>query len=203
MVLALIVLSVIAAYLVGSIPTGYWFAKHFFGIDLTKHGSGNIGATNVARVLGSSKYFFLIFFIDAGKAILVLWAVWRLVIASISLASTQQLLLCGIALALLLGNAFSIFLKGKGGKSVATLVGIVAFIYPWWLVLVMIGVWGAIAGITRRIFIASIGAAVVAMAIYWFYGMPEEIVLKLFLTLATGWLIYRHSSNIKQFFAKG
>ena len=62
------ILFLISAYLVGSIPTGYLFAKYFFDCDITQEGSGNIGATNIGRVLGRRKYFFLIFFLDSFKA---------------------------------------------------------------------------------------------------------------------------------------
>ena len=54
------VISYVVPYLVGAIPSGYWYCKYFHGIDITNHGSGNIGATNVSRTLGSKKLFFLI-----------------------------------------------------------------------------------------------------------------------------------------------
>ena len=65
-------ISCLISYLVGSVPTGYWFAKHFFNIDITERGSGNIGATNIGRVFGK-KYFALIFLIDFLKAFISLY----------------------------------------------------------------------------------------------------------------------------------
>lgn len=191
----------IIAYLVGSIPTGYWFAKVFFGIDVTKHGSGNIGATNVARVLGHVKYFFLIFFIDAGKAIAMLWAIERYACSGVGL-DNQVTLLCGIAACLLLGNGFSVFLRFRGGKSVATLIGVVAFLYPWPVIAILLASWGVIFAFSRKVFIASISAAVVATVTYWICALQHGYTLGIFLVLATVWLIWRHQSNIKQFFAK-
>ena len=201
MIFLVVGLVLIAAYLVGSIPTGYWFARYFFNIDVTMHGSGNIGATNVARVLGNIKYFFLIFFIDAGKALAILWVAQRYAIVCVS-QPWQQSLLCCVAASLLLGNGFSIFLGGRGGKSVATLVGCVLFMYPAWLVLAMLCSWGLVFAVSRMVFIASISAAVVAASLYWLFASSLGVLLGVFLSLATVWLIWRHKSNIKQFLAK-
>lgn len=200
-----IVLFLIGAYLVGSIPTGYWFARWFFRIDVMQHGSGNIGATNVARVLGSVKYFFLILLIDAGKAFATLWVAARCMapILSHDHHDFYVMLLCAVAACLLLGNGFSIFLRGRGGKSVATLVGIVIFLYPWSILLTLLVSWGIVLLLSRKVSIASISAAVIATVVYWI-GMPQYgRVLGVFLTAATMWLIWRHTSNIKQFFVKG
>ncbi len=196
-----ILISLISAYLIGSIPTGYWFAKYCFGIDVTKHGSGNIGATNVARVLGNKKCFVLIFLLDAGKAALTLWAANVCVGANLA-SNWQQPFLCVLAALLVIGNGFSIFLKLRGGKSVATLVGIVVVLYPWWLVAILLTAWGAIAAVTRRVFIASIGASVFATIVYWCCALQHGVLLGFFLTLATVWLVWRHASNIKQYFAQ-
>lgn len=197
-----IIIGLIGAYLVGSIPTGYWFARGFFGIDVTKQGSGNIGATNVARVLGHVKYFFLIFFIDAGKTIATLWIIRQCFIFHPDSAN-QVILLCSAAACLLLGNGFSVFLGGRGGKSVATLIGVVVFLYPVSVIIVMLVSWAVVFFLSRKVFIASIVAAIAATFSYWVGAREHEYVMGIFLIAATAWLIWRHKSNIKQFFAKG
>lgn len=196
-----IILICAVAYLIGSIPTGYWFAKYCFGIDVTQHGSGNIGATNVARVLGSKKYFVLIFLIDAGKAAVTLWLA-RLSVGSGLSPALEQSFLCVVAALLLIGNGFSIFLNFRGGKSVATLVGIVVVLYPLWFVGVLLAAWAFIVAITRRVFVASMGAAVIATIVYWCCALQYGLLLGFFLTLATVWLVWRHLSNIRQYFAQ-
>src|ERR1700730_10712106 len=104
----------IIAYLVGAIPTGYIIAKLKGISDIRQHGSGNIGATNISRVLGKH-YFFLIFFLDAGKAYLFLQLIKPYFDFSY---------LCFFAGILLFGNGYSIFLRGTGGKGGATLCGL-------------------------------------------------------------------------------
>ena len=198
-----IIFTLIAAYFVGSIPTGYWFARYFFGIDITQHGSGNIGATNVARVLGSVKYFFLIFAFDAGKALVFLSFAQYYAACCMSEIS-QSLFLCSVAACLLLGNSFSIFLGGRGGKSVATLGGCIIFLYPIYLTSIVFASWGIVFLCTRSAFGASIFSALLAAFLYWlFFYQVNGLLLGIFLTLAMFWLIGRHAKNIKQFFTKG
>lgn len=196
----LVLLLVFAAYTVGSIPTGYWFAKFFFNIDVTQHGSGNIGATNVARVLGHVKYFFLIFFIDATKAFMLLLFA-QMLLEPLACKFLLPSLLCLISAALILGNSCSMFLGWRGGKSVATLTGILLFLFPLSLVLIGVAFFGAIFLVTRQVFIGSIIAPVVLSLLYWiFYYQVYGFELGVFLTGATVWLVARHHSNIKKFF---
>ena len=190
--------AIVIAYLIGSIPTGYWLARLFFDIDITEHGSGNIGATNVARVLGNIKYFFLIFLIDAGKAFVALWVIdWFFMPLISPMFRITNLSL--VATMLLLGNSHSIFLRGRGGKGVATLIGIVLFLYPWSVLWTMIGSWLLVLAVSRRVFIASISAAWVATITCMLCTPPEQWLLVVFLLSSTMWLMWRHKSNIKQF----
>jgi len=176
-------------YLVGAIPTGYWFAKFFFNIDVTQVGSGNIGATNIARVLGK-RYFILIFFIDAGKAFLALYLANRFV-------SQTDMFIFSCAVLLLLGNAYSIFLTFKGGKGVATSLGILCFLLPVTWVCVFIALWLGVLLIFKEVFIASLSAIVCITVGYgiWF-GITD---LFYFLVVICLWLIARHHRNISLF----
>lgn len=150
------------AYLIGSIPTGYVVAK-FAGIaDIRQYGSGNTGATNVARVLGI-QWFFLVLFIDALKAYWYMRYVQQIILSDKSM--------CGIALGLLFGNIFSIFLGFRGGKGVATSVGIVAALMPgvWGYVL---GIWLTALAITQTVGIASvIGCIALPIVTVYYYGV--------------------------------
>lgn len=161
----------ILAYFIGSIPSGYLFAKYFFGIDIQKHGSGNIGATNVARVLGSKKYFLLIFLIDFFKA--YLWMFFsKNILVNFNCEIYYSLIF--IAISLLLGNAFSIFLKFSGGKGVSTLFGIICFISPLIIKLSFFIMWLIILLLFKRSDLASLGSTSLILLI--------SCVIKLFVS---------------------
>jgi len=180
------------AYLIGSIPTGYLFAKFFFNKDITQSGSGNIGATNVARVLGT-RYFVLIFLIDSGKAFLTLLFAQKLI-------TDSHLFIFSCAFLLLLGNAYSVFLQFRGGKGVATFLGIIAFLLsPIWFS-VFVGVWLAILVIFKEAFIASLAAALyVTIGYYISFGLTDTFCFLVFLCV---WLLLRHQQNILLFLSK-
>ena len=151
-------------------------------------------------MLGSIKYFFVIFFIDAGKAVLTLWIVEYYVLNQ----SWRIPMLCATAALLLLGNGFSIFLRGKGGKSVATLIGCIVVLFPWNIFVSMLILWGIVFALSRQVFIASIIASTGITIGYWCLCVEQHgILLGVFLSVATAWLLWRHTSNIKKFFSKG
>lgn len=179
----------IFAYLIGSIPTGYWFCRYFFNLDITQHGSGNIGATNVARVLGK-RWFLIIFFIDALKAYGVL-ALCALLAPGIDLFGVASIYI--FAGAILVGNAYSPFLGFKGGKGVATAVGIFIYLLPFQLNFLFAVLWLILLKLTQKPFIASLVAAVTTVFFYWglFNGAHTT-----FLVLICLWLTFRHLPNI-------
>lgn len=177
------------AYLIGAIPTGYLIAK-FKGIaDIREHGSGNIGATNVSRVLGK-KYFFLIFSLDAGKAYLFI-----------------QLLkpyfdfnhLYFFAATLLFGNGCSIFLRGGGGKGVATLFGLLIALSSKQTAFLLFGIWAALLYLIGTVGIASVGAVVWLPFIAYRLHNPPFFLFSLF---ATMWIMQTHRSNIAAYWNK-
>src|SRR5437879_12948267 len=121
MSLALSALLILVAYLIGAIPFGYLTAKGLRGIDIRTVGSGNIGATNVGRVLGF-RFFLLVFAFDMAKGLLPTLGFPKL----FTLLTAQQPppdLRVLVALAAILGHNFPIYLKFKGGKGVATSLG--------------------------------------------------------------------------------
>lgn len=170
------------SYFVGAIPVGYIIARLKGIADIRKHGSGNIGATNVSRVLGIS-YFFLIFFIDAGKAFACMYVM-------APYCSPDYLYLC--AALLLFGNGCSIFLRGTGGKGVATLFGLLAALCSN-VVLPLLGAWLIVLALTRTVGIASVGA-VVLLPVYVFIFFDQSFAF--FCLYAACWIVWTHRTNI-------
>ena len=184
----LIILSAVA-YLVGAIPTGFLFCKYLFNIDITEQGSGNIGASNVARVLGK-RYFPLIFLLDAAKAWGMLCVAAYVLGANATGASWQQQLLIA---SLLLGNAFSPFLKFKGGKGVATSVGVIACVFPLHIVALFMVCWLVLVAWLREPFLASLGSMTMLLVALLLMAEFSELILGSWLLL---WLVLRHYGNI-------
>ncbi|MFC1894671.1 glycerol-3-phosphate acyltransferase [Candidatus Dependentiae bacterium] len=195
----------IFSYLVGSIPSGYWFAKLFFNIDITKQGSKNIGATNVARVFGSKKYFLLIFFIDFLKSFLCLYLINFFIYKTdlfLFYFSQNDFLILN-AVFLLIGNSYSIFLKLGGGKGVSTALGILAFLFSVKFFLFFLLCWGTIIFITKYVSVASLLSVYIFAFTYIFlnfygglysYGLQVRFIFLIFLCI---WITYRHKQNIK------
>lgn len=184
----------ILAYLVGAIPTGYLFCKKLFGIDITRYGSGNIGATNVARVLGRKRYFFLIFFLDFIKTVAMLFLAHAL-LKSLFVGSTSNHLLV-IATCLLVGNAYSVFLDWKGGKGVSTTLGVLFFLFPY-LFAGFLFVWLVFFISFRRVDLASLVAIVSVVPQYACFASIVPLTL-LFLFFMVSFVLFRHKDNIKK-----
>ncbi len=185
-------------YLFGSLPTGHLVGR-FLGVDITKHGSGNIGATNVLRVLGR-RWGYLVFFIDTLKGFLAVRAAFYLV--QIAKIGVEHIELVGIlaAVTCILGHTFPIWLRFKGGKGVATSAGALLGLMPAAIVAIFF-VWLIIFQLTRYVSLASIGAAVALPAVV------EILILRKFVTdaallyfsvLIAGVVIWRHRSNLKR-----
>ena len=148
------------SYLIGSIPFGYLVGR-CHGLDIRKEGSGNIGATNVTRVIGSwwGKLCFLLDFLKgllpAGSAVLLT--------GNGVLEDPYHLLPAAATLAVVLGHIYPVFLKFKGGKGIATAAGAILPLCPVAVVLGFLS-WGAVFLTTRYVSLASITAAVVLPA---------------------------------------
>lgn len=174
----------LGAYLVGSIPTG-WLIARLKGIkDIRQHGSGNIGATNVARFLGKP-YFFLVFFLDAFKAFAYIWLIGFFV------GQCHCLLL--YACALLVGNSRSMFLDFKGGKGVATSVGLLLAIDPLFVVLIL-PTWLIVLATTRTVGMASVGAFIAAPIIANIFDFQSSMFW--FVLAISIWVVFLHQDNI-------
>jgi len=185
------ILGVIAAYLIGSIPFGYLIARAR-GVDIFKAGSGNIGATNVGRVIGR-KWGLLVFALDVLKGALPIAAMrWLTDVPEWAVAA---------GLAAMLGHLFPIYLRFHGGKGVATGFGVVAVLLPAPAAIAFL-IWLTVVATTRYVSLASI-AAVIALIVARLLGTHEpfasaELVLSLF-CIATGVLvIVKHRTNVSR-----
>jgi len=178
--------TLLCAYLIGSFPTGWLIARAKGIKNIRKHGSGNIGATNVARFLGV-RYFFLIFLIDCFKSFGALWFLsW--------LGSSEKIIFFAAG-ALLLGNTRSVFLNFTGGKGVATTVGLFLFLFPQVLAVVF-PVWIAVFIGSRNIGLASVVALFSAPFSAFFMGASTQMLL--FVAIAAQWCIFLHRDNIRK-----
>jgi glycerol-3-phosphate acyltransferase PlsY len=123
-------LATIAGYFIGAIPFGYLVAKAARGIDIRQHGSGNIGATNVGRVLGL-KWFFIVFLLDFLKAAIPVFLVASgLIPRVVPEGWPATAVAAAVGLAILLGNMFPIYIGFKGGKGAATGTGVILPLAP-------------------------------------------------------------------------
>lgn len=176
------IFTAILAYLIGAIPTGYLIAQLKGISDIRRYGSGNIGATNVSRVLGKH-YFFIIFLLDAGKAYLFI---------NLIKSYFDYNYLCFFAGLLLLGNGCSLFLRGSGGKGVATLCGLLVALNPY-IALILLSIWSVLLALIKTVGIASVGAVIWLPFCAYIFNNSSFFLFSLFATL---WIIYTHRSNI-------
>lgn len=177
---------IVAAYVIGSIPSGYILAQWLGVSDIRNFGSGNIGASNVARLFGI-KHFFSVLFLDAFKAYFFL-TIGALFIPKF------YLMLCAVAL--LVGNGYSLFLNFTGGKGVATTVGIFMALYPT-LFFVMIFTWLGLMYWYRTPALASLGSC--ALLPFWALMCADQygLILTLF---ASFWIFWRHQENMRVYY---
>ena len=189
----------VAAYLYGSVPFGFLAAWWLKGVDIRIVGSGNIGATNAARVLGF-RFFPLIFLLDMSKGMLPALAMGAAVTAT---RWDPHPLVLAAGMAGVLGHVFPLYLRFKGGKAVATGTGLFLVIAPW-AVLIAGGVWAAVFLARRYVSLASITAAValpVALALTqadpWDKGLPGVILA----AVASAFIIWLHRANIGRLLA--
>ena len=191
-------LALVLAYLLGSIPTGLWLGLRLRGIDIRQHGSHNIGATNVMRVLGK-KLGVLALAADALKGLLAVVAVSQLS------AWPYAPLACGLAA--IVGHMAPVLLRFRGGKGVATSAGVFLALCPMPLLLALFVFLLAVA-VTRMVSAGSVLAAI-ALALLLFllphdlatwpgHLLPQGWFLPLIATLIAALVVYRHRTNLQR-----
>jgi len=180
--------TVLVAYVVGATPFGFLAGKAK-GIDIREHGSGNIGATNVLRVLGK----------PVGITVLVLDVMKGLIPVIVAkLVSDSSLVHIATAMAAILGHNYTFWLGFKGGKGIATTGGAILPIMPWALIAAVLG-WIIVLKVSRYVSLASIAAALI---------IPLTLVVENLITGTWEWnifafgmfvcllAIWKHRSNI-------
>jgi glycerol-3-phosphate acyltransferase PlsY len=189
-----LLLILLAAYLIGSIPTGYIIVRQLKGIDIRTVGSGSTGATNVKRILGT-KFFIVVMLLDLLKGFLPLLALKAMnyvpaMIPNINILSIM------VAVLLVVGHSKSIYLKFSGGKSVATSAGVLLAL-SWPAALCATLIWVAIRLITKYVSLASIIAVMMTPILMWIFNAPVSYVI---FTLLIGLYVslYLHKDNIKR-----
>ena len=189
----LIAVSFIVCYLIGSIPTSFLVAKHLKGIDIREHGSGNVGATNTARVVGKLPGL-LVLIIDILKGWVCVALVSKLFIRmGVTFApETYALMLGGMAI---IGHIWTVFLGFKGGKGIATSTGVFLGISPG-ILLIALAIWIAVFIWKRYVSLASIISAVSIPVMVAAKPYPPLFVIITSALCAV--TVYKHYPNIKR-----
>ena len=177
-------ISLLGAYLVGSIPFGVLFSRWLSGLDPREHGSRNIGFSNVLRVSGWRSGI-LTLVGDFGKGffpVVISRAIWG-----------DSPIVLGTGLAAFLGHTHSLYLMFRGGKGVATGFGVLVGLYPL-IGSVLLMVWGVLVGLSR---ISSVGAiacfSLLPFIIWWFVGQTLDLIVA---SLLSSIVLIRHRTNI-------
>ena len=189
------VLLILIAYVLGSIPNALWVGKTFKNIDVREHGSKNTGSTNAARVLGPKLgVFTLILDILKGALPTYLGIVLGANLLT-RITGIDKLDIIVIGMAAILGHTFSLFLKFKGGKAVATTLGVFLVLVPY-AILILLVVFFVIFGLTKYVSLASVISAVaLPIAVYLTTRHIPLTILGIIIGLL---VIIRHKENIKR-----
>lgn len=191
--LFLIIVSLIIAYLIGSIPTAVWVGKFFYRIDIRQHGSGNAGATNTFRVLGVKAGIPVLLF-DTFKGFIV---VKFTDITGILIQGTDKYVLFQIALgtAAVIGHIYPLYAGFKGGKGVATLLGMVLAIEPS-PALMALGIFCIALLLSRYVSLSSMLSGLAFPFLVIFFFKIKIVSLIVFSIVVTLLLIFTHRKNI-------
>ena len=185
-------LLVLAGYLLGSLPFGLILSKLFAGKDVREHGSGNIGATNVSRVVGPLAGI-LTLFLDAAKGTAAVWLAAR-----VTDYAASAMIFAGIAA--LLGHCFPVWLKFNGGKGVATALGIFVALCPM-AALAGLLVFLLVVVFWRYVSLGSLSAAAAMPLLIYFLWAPSHappIVITLGTLFAAALIFYKHDANLQR-----
>lgn len=197
-----IIPGIITSYLLGSIPTAYLFGRFLKGIDIRKFGSGNVGATNALRVLGRGAGI-TVLILDIFKGFIAVVFLGNILFSRSTFLSEEMLRVI-LGLACICGHNWTIFLRFKGGKGIATTFGALLGLslklagLKFILGLVILS-WLVVFVITRIVSLASIIAAITLPFYAIIFNKESKILVPLSILLSI-FALYRHKSNLKRLF---
>ena len=188
---------ILGTYLCGSIPTAYIAGYALKGIDIRTVGSGNVGASNAMRLLGKG-WGVAILLLDAVKGLVPILLILHVFL--VDDPQVQRYALVG-AFAALVGHIFPVWLKFRGGKGVATGLGVMTALLPLG-VAIALPVFILIVAVTRYISLGSLIAATLLPGLFFIkHSLPADLELFAFVCLACIFVIYKHKSNIRRIIA--
>lgn len=191
------VLAALVAYLLGSIPTAVWFGKRFYNVDVREHGSGNAGATNTFRVLGK-KPGAIVFAIDVVKGFSSTMIPYLML--GMDMIAPYELMLYQLPLGVLavIGHIFPIFAGFRGGKGVATSLGMVLGVYPA-VAGICFGIFVVVFGVSNYVSLGSITAATIFPFMLLIPNFrPQEQAALTFGFVLGATVVIMHHKNIKK-----
>lgn len=190
-----LLITIIVAYLLGSIPTSVWIGKIFFDTDVREHGSGNAGATNTIRVLGY-KAGIPVFVIDALKGWFAIF-MSNVIFGYFPDIEMSNIIPVIAASAVVLGHIFPVFAGFRGGKGVATLLGVGFGLMPL-PALIALGIFMIVLFSSGYVSLSSIIAAVTLPVVTYFFVMPDNLILFLLTVAVAIFIPITHRDNIKR-----
>lgn len=179
-------LAIVISYLIGSISFGYIFCKALKGVDIRELGSGSTGATNISRVLGFGPALF-IFFLDALKGISALYLT--------QLFTDSPYLIILAAIAVVAGHNWPLFFGFRGGRGIATSLGVITGISPV-VVLGLLVIGLLVIALTRYVSLGSVTGAVSLPLLMWYFGLETPYIV--FGLMASIMAVVRHIPNLKR-----
>jgi glycerol-3-phosphate acyltransferase PlsY len=189
------ILLIVIAYLIGSIPTAVWVSKLFFGIDIREYGSGNSGATNTFRVLGS-RWGVFVMSMDVLKGVAAT-SLYILLPYYLTSEWDRTNFMVGLGLAAVLGHIFPIWADFRGGKGVATLFGMILAIQPL-VAVCCVGVFLFVLYLTRFVSLSSILASIAFAVFILFVFNEKETLYRGFAIAVTLLVVLTHQKNISR-----
>ena len=189
------VLFIVFAYLIGSIPTAVWISRYFFGVDIRDYGSGNAGATNTFRVLGS-KWGCIVMSVDVLKGVIAT-SLYIVLPFYMHNEWDRTNLMVGLGLAAVVGHIFPLWADFRGGKGVATLFGMILAIQPL-VALYCVGVFLLCLYLTRFVSLSSILASIAFAILILFIFNEKEPLYRAFAIAVALLVILTHQKNISR-----
>ena len=180
------VVALLVTYAIGSLPTSYIVGQLVRGLDLREHGSHNLGATNAFRVLGW-RWALPVAVVDIAKGAIPVAVLSRLV-------GTSPWIPLAVGAAAIVGHVFSVFLRFRGGKGVATAAGVVLALAPVAL-LAALGLWVVVVKVSGYVSLASMTGAVAFPLLAWWFGASNPYVVPVGAVLAA-FILFTHRANI-------